>query len=152
MIKSLQKTQKLFIAILFLLSVVPQAQARTVKIAYTIDMPNPNSHYFNVTLTLENYSKKWIDFHMPVWIPGSYFIREFEKNVISVKALNQDGKSLFVRKIRKNIWRVQSNHSKTIRLHYKVYAYTISVRHSFLDDSHAFINPSSVCMFVKDLN
>lgn len=151
MIRIFQKLTSLFIAVLFLLSMSPRSQAKTVEISYTIDMHNPNSHYFEVTLAIKNYSKKWVDFHMPVWIPGSYLIREFEKNVIDVKAFGTNEKRLKVRKIRKNIWRVQTQKSKFIRLKYKVYAYEISVRHSFLDDSHAFINPSSVCMFVKEL-
>ncbi len=140
----------LFLAVC-LLGVSSQTQAKTVEISYTIDMPNPNSHYFEVTLEIQNYSKKWVDFHMPVWIPGSYLIREFEKHVIDVKASGRNGKLLRVRKIRKNIWRVQAQKTKFMRLKYKVYAYEISVRHSFLDDSHAFVNPSSVCMFVKEL-
>lgn len=151
MIRIFQKLTGLFIAVLFLLSMSPRSQAKTVEISYTIDMHNPNSHYFEVTLAIKNYSKKWVDFHMPVWIPGSYLVREFEKNVIDVKAFGTNEKRLKVRKIRKNIWRVQTQKSKFIRLKYKVYAYEISVRHSFLDDSHAFINPSSVCMFVKEL-
>ena len=151
MIRIFQKLTGLFIAVLFLLSMSPRSQAKTVEISYTIDMHNPNSHYFEVTLAIKNYSKKWVDFHMPVWIPGSYLVREFEKNVIDVKAFGTNEKRLKVRKIRKNIWQVQTQKSKFIRLKYKVYAYEISVRHSFLDDSHAFINPSSVCMFVKEL-
>ncbi|GBD93313.1 M61 glycyl aminopeptidase [bacterium BMS3Abin05] len=126
-------------------------EAKQVSIAYSIDMKNPDSHYFNVTMRVQNFQKKYVDFHMPVWIPGSYLVREFEKYVIGVKAFNGSGEMLPVRKVRKNIWRVRADKAKTIQFKYSVYAFTISIRNSFLDRSHAFINPSSIFMFIKEL-
>ena len=125
--------------------------ARQTTVAYTVAMPNPDSHYFDVQMTVSNFRKPFIDFHMPVWIPGSYLVREFEKNVILVRAADGKGRALRVRKVRKNIWRVWSKKARKVTVRYRVYAYVISVRNSFLDKSHAFINPSSVCFFVKEL-
>ena len=127
------------------------ASGTSPSIEYRVAMSHPNSHYFEVTVRVRNFRKSFVDFHMPVWIPGSYLVREFEKNVVLPEAEDGAGRPLKVRKIRKNIWRVWSRKAKNVIFRYKVYAYVISVRNSFLDDSHGFVNPSSVCVFVPQL-
>ncbi len=127
------------------------------RISHKISMPEPHTHYFEVkthiNLTNEISNKSYIDFKMAAWTPGSYLIREFAKNVESVSATS-NGKILSFQKINKNTWRVyinKGNSSKGIDLAYRVYAYELSVRTSFLDDSHGYINPASVLMFVNEL-
>ncbi len=125
-------------------------------IVHQLAMPSPQTHYFDVTTTIDiarlKTNKSYVDFKMPAWTPGSYLIREYAKNVEQVKAnLNQE--PISVKKIKKNTWRVQipaSLKSGKISLNYQVYAYEMSVRTSFLDDSHGYVNPASVFMFVEE--
>jgi predicted metalloprotease with PDZ domain len=56
-------------------------------------------------------------------------------------------------KINKNTWRVPlSASTKKIQVTYRVYAFELSVRTSFLDDSHGYINPANVLLFVSDFS
>lgn len=127
------------------------------QLVHQLKMSQPQTHYFEVSssVKLEDYEKKpsYIDFKMAAWTPGSYLIREFARNVEQVHA-HLDGKALDVQKINKNTWRVKTaGLSKgTLRLDYLVYAFELSVRTSFLDDSHGYINPASVFMFIKELS
>jgi len=126
------------------------------NISYVLSMSEPYTHYFEVSMTLseiekiDNLNKKdFVDFKMPVWTPGSYLIREYAKNVESVKV--SDGiKDLKFDKISKNTWRVYGKNSKII-ISYKVYAYELSVRNSFLDDSHGYLNGASMFLYVPEL-
>jgi predicted metalloprotease with PDZ domain len=119
-------------------------------IKHLIQMPNPQSHYFDVTTTLDvsKESGRFIELKMAAWTPGSYLIREFAKNVEQVSA--QSGNALLpISKISKNTWRVTLQPGvKTVQVHYQVYAYELSVRTSFLDDVHGYINPASVLLYV----
>ena len=125
-------------------------------IVHQIAMPAPQTHYFDVTTTIDisklKSNKGYVDFKMAAWTPGSYLIREYAKNVEQVKAtINSEASA--IRKIKKNTWRVfypTSMKSGKISVNYQVYAYEMSVRTSFLDDSHGYINPASVFLYVDE--
>lgn len=122
------------------------------QITYTLSMPEPATHYFEIEMSLRNIAgptnlKKngYIDLKMPVWTPGSYLIREYAKNVEAFRA-TANGQPVPVEKIRKNTWRITTvNDDITVR--YRVYAYELTVRTSFLDDSHGYVNGASMFLF-----
>lgn len=87
---------------------------------------------------------------MPVWAPGSYLLREFAKSVNIVKAYNEQGTELEVKKRNKSTWVISSENAESVKIKYEVYAFELSVRTSFLDDSHAYLNGTSVFMYVED--
>ncbi|MHA8049727.1 M61 family metallopeptidase [Aquirufa sp. ROCK-SH2] len=125
-------------------------------ISHQVAMPEPHTHYFEVTtrvdLKSEVYKKSYLDLKMAAWTPGSYLIREFARNVESLSA-SSNGKSLAFQKINKNTWRIQLNKDQLngiIDVKYKVYAFELSVRTSFLDDTHGYINPASVLLYMND--
>jgi len=125
-------------------------------LSHVIKMPEPQTHYFEITTTVDlshtPYKKPFVDFKMAAWTPGSYLIREFAKNLEAVKA-EANGKSMPISKINKNTWRVALGASiKKIQVTYRVYAFELSVRTSFLDDSHGYINPANVLLFVSDFS
>jgi len=77
---------------------------------------------------------------MPVWTPGSYLIREFERHVQDFTATDMSGRSLAWEKINKDSWRVVSAGAREWRATYRVYANELSVRTSELNSDHAFWN------------
>lgn len=121
--------------------------AFAAELRYTLEMPAPHTHYFEVTAELEGARKKYIDFTMPVWAPGSYLVREFAKNVDSFTATDGKGKALRSEKIDKNTWRVYTNRATDVKVTYNVYAFELSVRTSFLDASHGYVNGTSIFMY-----
>ncbi len=121
------------------------------KLSYTVSFDEPQTHYCEVQIAFEDIKTdaktKYIDFKMPSWSPGSYLIREFAKGVEQEKAVNDKGRSIKVEKISKNTWRVYNEDSKKVMFSYKVYAFEMSVRTSFIDASHGYLNGSSIFMF-----
>ncbi|MBA4853370.1 M61 family metallopeptidase [Emticicia sp. BO119] len=120
-------------------------------------MNEPSTHYFEIEMTLSNVlkikdltQKAYVDFKMPVWTPGSYLVREYAKNVESFES-SAGGKKVKSEKVNKNTWRVHSNGANEIKIKYKVYAYELSVRTSFLDDTHGYLNGASIFMYVPQL-
>lgn len=124
-------------------------------IRHEISMTAPHTHYFQVKTTVDlnqsHWNKSYIDFKMAAWTPGSYLIREFARNVESLSTV-KNGSLIPVEKINKNTWRVHlSKGQKQVIISYDVYAFEISVRTSFLDDTHGYINPASVLLYVHEL-
>ncbi|MES2519187.1 MAG: PDZ domain-containing protein [Bacteroidota bacterium] len=132
-----------------------QTSTNPPKIAYFLSMEQPQTHYFDVVVKLSNFDAKtkqqgFIDLKMAVWTPGSYLVREYAKNVESV-TVTSGTSPLKSDKINKNTWRVRllaATNEATIK--YKVYANELTVRTSFIDDSHGYLNPASVFMYVND--
>jgi predicted metalloprotease with PDZ domain len=135
--------------ILAVMATAPVAQA--VDVSYELRMTQPHTHYFEVTMRVKGLKKDDVDFVMPVWTPGSYLVREFAKNVIGFSAETGSGQELVWKKVNKNTWRVRARKSSDIIVRYRVYAFEMSVRTSFLDDSHGYINGASVFMYVDGL-
>jgi predicted metalloprotease with PDZ domain len=120
-------------------------QAATVN--YTIKIENPNSHYALVTMDISGITEKSIDVKMPVWTPGSYMIREFERNIQSVSAQSGTEK-LSLHKTDKNTWHVDNTKGqKSISVQYAIYCFEPTVRTSYIDNDHAFLLLTSCLMY-----
>ncbi len=87
------------------------------------------------------------DLIMPAWTPGSYLIREFERNVQDFAARDANGRSLTWTKIDKNTWRVNTNGVRQWRVFYRVYANELTVRTNELNSDHAFWNNAALLMY-----
>lgn len=124
-----------------------KAMAPKTSINYTLSFPEAQAHYVDVLMTVSENTKPFLDIKMPVWTPGSYLIREFAKNVEGFSVEGKAGKKLSAEKITKNTWRIQTAAQSTINIHYRVYAFEISVRTSFIDAAHGFISTSGVFMY-----
>lgn len=119
------------------------------SVDYKLEMSSPNSHYFEVEMAISEIKADYVTVKMPIWAPGSYLAREFAKSVNRVKATGKDGKELEVKKVSKNAWKIYTKGQKSITVDYEVYAFELSVRTSFLDDSHGYINGTSVFMYME---
>lgn len=118
------------------------------EINYKLEMSKPNTHYFEVEMSVTGLNTSSIVIKMPVWAPGSYLVREFSKNVSNVYATDEKGTKREVKKLTKNAWEINTDGAKSIKIEYDVYAFELSVRTSFLDDSHGYLNGTSVFMYV----
>ena len=120
------------------------------KLTYHLSMPQPNSHYFAVKIDVQENTAAVQEFKLPVWTPGSYLVREFSKNLNQVRAIDAQGKELTVKKKAKNAWEVQCNGATSYTVFYEVYAFELSVRTPFLDNTHGFVAGAGVFMYTEE--
>jgi predicted metalloprotease with PDZ domain len=121
----------------------------TMSIEYRICAANPGAHLFEVSCTVNNPDPAGQLFQLPTWIPGSYMIREFSRNIVTLCAY-VDGAPWPVEKIDKHRWRAAPVATgKVLRLDYTVYAWDLSVRAAHLDTTHGFFNGTSVFLAVE---
>ena len=128
----------------------PGPTAAVPSLRYTLSMPLPQSHYFEVKMELGGFGADYTDLKLPVWAPGSYLVREYAKNVEGFEARTAAGQPLVAEKINKNTWRVKHPKQGSFRVSYRVYAFELSVRTSFIDADHGYLNGSSVFMYLAD--
>jgi predicted metalloprotease with PDZ domain len=114
-------------------------------IRYTIVPKNPAAHLFEVTLTVEDPAPDGQRFMLPVWIPGSYMVREFARNIVTLRATNEAGRKVRISKTDKHSWQAAPVKG-ALTLRYEVYAWDMSVRAAHLDDTGGFFNGTSVLL------
>ena len=111
-------------------------------VLYSIKAADPAAHLFEVTCTVQDPPPGGQRFFMPAWIPGSYMIREFAKNIVRIEAF-ADSQAVELIKLDKHTWQCgPCNGPLTLR--YEVYAWDLSVRSAHLDQLHGFFNGTSL--------
>ena len=113
---------------------------------YRVEVADLNSHRFAVTLTLATPAAAQ-RVSLPVWIPGSYLVREFAKNLQCLTA-KQGAKTLPALQQDKHSWLVHCDPTQSLVIQYEVYAFDSSVRTAWLDSARGFFNGTSLCLRV----
>ncbi len=145
-IRSIMFTKTSIYGLVVLLSMTMATRAQ-VKIGFEVSFKEPQAHYAEVEMNIAGIAtKSYVDIKMPVWTPGSYLVREFAKSVEGLGA-TIGGKMVKAEKINKNTWRVFSNKAAAVKINYRVYAFEVSVRTAFIDESHAFLSPANIFMY-----
>jgi len=122
------------------------AQKKQPAVHYTIVPKDLAGHLFNVTVTVPAPALDGQVFALPAWIPGSYMIREFARNIVRIRA-ESNGAAVALTKLDKHSWRADPA-AGPLTLHYEVYAWDLSVRAAHLDQTHGFFNGTSVFLRV----
>ena len=142
-----KKSVRLITFLLFIVSAFSlQASAVQPSLKFKVSMEDPASHYYHVELRCEGFAKEKMNFKLPAWTPGYYWVMDFAKNVIRFNAQSSSGEKLGWNKVDKNNWEVNTQNVDVVIITYDVFANTHSVADPFIDESHAYISPAGVFM------
>jgi predicted metalloprotease with PDZ domain len=122
-------------------------QLTAPTIHYSVAMPNPESHLFEVTLRVQGWSEPVLDLKMPVWTPGSYLVREYARHLQDFRSQSGD-RALPWRKVSKNHWEIETNSVSDVTVCYRIFANELTVRTNHLDSTHGYFNPAALCFFL----
>lgn len=109
---------------------------------YSIVAKDPAAHLFEVRVRVASPDPLGQAFAYPAWIPGSYLIRDFARNVVSIRA-ESDGEEVGLIKTDKSTWQADPCEGE-LTLIAEIYAQDLSVRGAHLDTTHAYFNGPSV--------
>ncbi|MBC7707564.1 MAG: peptidase M61, partial [Rhodoferax sp.] len=118
------------------------ASRTAALVHYRVELADLHGHLFRVTLTINEPSAAQ-RLSLPVWIPGSYLVREFPKNLQNLRA-RQGRKACEAVQLDKCSWDVAANTHKPLVVTYQVYAFDNSVRSAWLDTRRGFFNGTSL--------
>ena len=122
-----------------------EASAQTIT--YTVTVSRPQLHLFEVEMQVSGASRQALDVSMPVWTPGSYLVREYERHVIRFAASDDAGQPLAWQKIDKNTWRIQTGGAQRVLVDYEVYAREPGIRWSFVYDEGGHVLGTNLFMY-----
>lgn len=104
------------------------------------------AHLYAVTVRVDAPDPLGQVFSLPAWIPGSYMIREFARQIVQIAAESGERKVLLVKRDKHSWQAAPCEGPLTVR--YEVYAWDLSVRAAHLDQTHGFFNGTSVFLRV----
>lgn len=134
---------------------------------YQLDFARFLEHLVDVALTFTadtDAPSLWL----PAWIPGSYLMREFARNITAVHYKILDNQTLNnqtlnsqltdsdkatntyrAQKIDKNTWQLpEARAGQRIHVHYEVYCYDLSVRTAYVDQQRFYGNFTSLALAI----
>jgi predicted metalloprotease with PDZ domain len=109
---------------------------------YRIVPRDPHAHLFEVRCTVDDPDPGGQEFRLPSWIPGSYLIREFARQFVTVRA-EANGAAVAIEKRAKDLWRAAPV-AGPLTVVADVYAFDLSVRSAYLDAARGYFNGPSV--------
>ncbi|MGK0372400.1 MAG: putative metalloprotease with PDZ domain [Glaciecola sp.] len=127
--------------------------SKKANIEYEIHVLSTKEHLFEVTMTVDlpsTNAPSAVRVAMPAWIPGSYMIRDFSRNLHS---LNSSQDFIVLKQLSKQEWEITSKNGDALKqfsLHYIIYANDLSVRSAIINDEYAFFNGTSVFLCLKE--
>ena len=125
---------------------------QTANISYQFDFARFLEHLVDVSLIFTadtDAPSLWL----PAWIPGSYLMREFARNITAVHyRIMDDERSEVYRAIKtdKNTWQLpHAKAGQVIDVSYEVYCYDLSVRTAYVDQQRLYGNFTSLALAIE---
>lgn len=125
---------------------------QTANISYQFDFARFLEHLVDVSLTFTadtDAPSLWL----PAWIPGSYLMREFARNITAVHyRIMDDERSEVYRAIKtdKNTWQLpHAKAGQVVYVSYEVYCYDLSVRTAYVDQQRLYGNFTSLALALE---
>ncbi|MEY2892479.1 MAG: hypothetical protein RJA98_2387 [Pseudomonadota bacterium] len=115
-------------------------------ISHRISIADVHAHQFRVTLTVPQPGPE-VEVSLPVWIPGSYMVREFGRQLSGLQA-SQGASDVPLLQTDKSTWQLRCTGRGALTITYLVYAWDNSVRTAWLDAQRGFFNSTSLCLRV----
>ena len=113
-------------------------------VRYTLCLHRPEAHLFRVTAECCKPARDGQRFWLPVWLPGSYLVREFARHIVRLRAWCGK-REVPLRKVDTHTWQCGAlPPGEALCVEYEVYARDASVRGAWLDTDGAFFNGSSL--------
>lgn len=120
-----------------------------MDIKYSVEVMDPKTHIVSVKVEGLRSGAEELTFYLPSWSPGSYLMREYSKNIRSVKVLSNTGEYLNFSQTAKGTWKIDFKGSElksectSFSIEYDVYCHELTVRTSHIDETHAFLHGPS---------
>lgn len=105
---------------------------------YTLRAADPAAHLFEVVLTIAEPDPAGQRLSLPAWIPGSYLVRDFAKNIVRLDAHSGEG-PVALRQLDQHRWQAAPC-TGALTVTARIHAFDTSVRTAYLDTERGFFN------------
>ncbi|HBT33835.1 MAG TPA: peptidase M61 [Pusillimonas sp.] len=118
----------------------------TEPLLYRLTPADPAGHCFLIQLRIAQPDANGQAFSLPSWIPGSYLLRDFSRQIQDIRASDEHNTPVAIIKAGTHSWQCAPC-TGALHIEYRVYAWDLSVRNAHFDETHAFFNGTSVFLY-----
>ncbi len=115
---------------------------------YKFSFTDPHRHFIDIEMIIENNGGSVLQLQLPAWRPGRYELGNFAKNIQRWAAYDGQGNTLPSKKIKKDLWEVQSAGVSPVHIRYNYYADRLDAGSCRLDETQLYVNPVHCCLYV----
>ena len=126
------------------------AAPSAAPLKYELAFERPNTHLIYVTIHASDLKGPNVEFAIPDWAPGSYYIENYSANIQRFRTTTADGKTLNWRKTDSQTWQIDLAGATAVTVSYQVFANTLQNNIAQYNERHAFIGGPSVWMYLVD--
>ncbi len=120
-----------------------------MMLTYSIQAKNVGAHLLHVRIDSPSEGEQ-LTAKLPKWIPGSYKIRDYSRFIQCFQVTDEHGNALNWHKTDSDTWVIDTAACQRAHLSYEVYAYDLSVRGAYLDDTRCFFNHCCVAFDIVE--
>lgn len=121
-------------------------------IHYKISCLNPAAQFLRIDLNFSCKGGAQIRLQLPAWRAGRYQIANYAQNLRGLRAQNQEGKPLTIRKITKDCWELEVKETTQIQLSYDYWAGKMDAGSAWVDDEQVYVNLVNCCFEILGRN
>jgi predicted metalloprotease with PDZ domain len=131
------------------LSICTLALPARADVEYTVDLARRLEHRADVEMTVRSAPAP-LDLWMPVWTPGAYELRTWGRNLRPISASDSQGRPLTLKRTGPSTFRVEGHGAGAeVKLRYQVHAALLSDDGTSLDQTHAYLNGTSLFLAAR---
>lgn len=137
-------------ALLALAGIQPTARAQhpTPAMRYTVSIPQPATHRYQVELRVGSQPQDTLRLKMPNWMPGYYQLMHYANDVENMTAQDEKGSRLPLQKADDNTWTLSGVRKKNFVVRYDIKTSRAFVANSYVDSTHAYLVPANTFLYV----
>jgi predicted metalloprotease with PDZ domain len=125
------------------------SQKVPTQLHYTVSVPQPATHTYQVELHCNNYKQDTIRLKMPRWMPGYYQLMDYAKSVENMVAKDGKGNNIPVKQVNDNSWVIAGIKNRSFFINYTIQTKRQFVANSYVDSAHAYIIPANTYLYIE---
>ncbi len=119
-------------------------------IQYKLTSSQPNSHFAEIEMHIDNIETDEVTIELPSWRPGRYELGNFAKNIRRWSVYNKKNEILAFRKLTKDTWQVSTEGAKEIIIRYEYFCEQPDAGGCYIDENQIYINPVHCFLFIHE--
>ncbi len=108
----------------------------------------PLAGYVPLEIIFDTLRAPRVALQLAAWRPGRYELQNFGQRVRQMRAYDEQGAELAVRKTTKDRWEITTDGAHTLTVRYDFYARQLDAGGSWVDENQLYLNPVNCCMAV----
>ena len=120
------------------------------KIIYALSFEHASRHLVDISMEIHDIDQQSITVGLPVWMPGSYKIRDMIMHLGNINIYGMNGEHVKWHWHSKSSFIIETIGISSLRISYTYYANEKGVRSSHINRNHAYIVPVGTLLYVEN--